>query len=490
MKDRIAKSVFWMTWSKGLIQILSIVSTLFVARLLNPSDYGLIALAGIWTNTIALLAEMGLGTAIVQFQDLDDGELNACFWLTMGMAGTGYLSLYVAAPTIATWFATPMLAEVLRVVGLSLPLVAIRIVPDSLLRKRLAFDRISQAEIVSSVVTLTVLVGMALAGAGVWALVAGVLIMALVQSLVTFWFVRWRPGLRIVGKRLREVLHYSMATLGAKVGWAVYEQTDSFVLGKVSGEIVLGFYSMAMELATLPVNKISVRVNQLASPIMAELQGDLATMRASFLRVMRLVASLTIPLCVGMALVAEDLVLVALTDKWVAAVPLLQVLCFCSLFRSLEVLLPPVLFARYRTTFLFWWTASLLLIMPFAFLAGAAWMGGLGVALAWVVVYPFIMAWMAQEALKELEISWKTIWVQLRSVVRATLVMAAVVVVVHWTFPASDLMERLARLVLASGVGALAYGLVILSSGGLLVREIAEVAGWIFRRSWPLSAEK
>src|SRR5713226_5071608 len=114
MKDRIAKSVYWIVWSRGGIQVLSFISTILVARLLAPSDYGVMALAGIWTATIAMVAEMGLGSAIIQFRDLEDRDLNSCFWLTMGIAGVGYLALYIAAPAIAAWFSSPVLSEVLR----------------------------------------------------------------------------------------------------------------------------------------------------------------------------------------------------------------------------------------------------------------------------------------------------------------------------------------------------------------------------------------
>ena len=160
MKDRIAKSVFWIVWSRGVLQIVSFVATIVVARLLSPADYGLMALAGIWTATLAKVSEMGLGPTIIQFQDLEDRELNACFWLTMCL-GVGYLALYTAAPAIAAWFASPRLLDVLRVVGLSLPLVAVRLVPDSLLRKQLKLDKVSQARIASTVVSIPVVLGMA-----------------------------------------------------------------------------------------------------------------------------------------------------------------------------------------------------------------------------------------------------------------------------------------------------------------------------------------
>jgi O-antigen/teichoic acid export membrane protein len=488
MKDRIAKSVFWVVWSRSAVQLVSFLTTLLVARLLSPADYGLMALVSVWTYAIALIAELGLGVAIVQFPDLEDRELNACFWVTTGTSGIGYLALYASAPAIAAWFASPMLADVLRVAGLSLPLVAVRTVPDGLLRKGLQLDRVSQAEVASMLVTMPVVLGLAWSGAGVWALVAGSLVMPLANTIASFWFVQWWPGLRVGSRRFREILRYSLAALGARVGWVAYQQVDAVVLGKVSGQVVLGSYSMAKQLASVPLEKITVVANQLALPIMAGFQADRSMMRASFLRGLRLVACLTVPLSLGLALMADDFVWVALGEKWVAMVPPLRVLCVLGLIRSVDTLLPPVLFARYRADALFWWTTTLLLIMPFAFWAGAVWMGPVGVALAWVVVYPIVMAWMAREVLRELELPWTTLWEQVRPVTDAALVMAAAVVATRWALPASDPAERLLRLGLTAGLGAAVYGATIMWRAGPVVGEIAQVAGWLLRRPAALHA--
>lgn len=485
VKDRVARSVFWVVWSRGVVQLISFVSTIVVARLLSPTDYGLMALAGIWSYTIALLAELGLGPAIVQFRDLDDRELNTCFWLIIGTTALGYLVLYAAAPGIAAWFNSPMLAPVLRVVGLNLLLVAARTVPDSLLRKRLELDRISQAEIVAVLVTTPVVLSLAWSGAGVWALVTGSLVMPLTQNIVCFWFARWRPGLRVGSRRLVEILRYSVAALGARVSWVVFQQADAFVLGKVGGDVVLGFYSMAKQLATLPVDKVSVVLNQFSLPIMAGFQDDRGALRASFLRALRLAACLTVPSCIGMALVADDLVYFALGDKWVPMVPLLRVLCAFGLVHALAVLLPPVLFARYRAAFVFSWTIGLLLVMPVAFWASAVRFGALGVALALAVVYPIMTARLARRVLTELDVDWKALWRELRAVLGAALVMAACVVVVRSSISGSDWLPRALRLGLGSSLGALVYALTIVWWGGRVGHEIAELAGWLFRQPSP-----
>jgi teichuronic acid exporter len=146
LKIRVARSIFWLALSRGVVQLLSFAATVWVARKLVPADYGVMALAGVFIATSNVLAEMGLGTAIVQFRDLESRELNTCFWITMTLAAIAYAALALGAPVIADWFAVPRLADVLPVLALALPVTACSVVSDSLLRKRLALDRVSQAE--------------------------------------------------------------------------------------------------------------------------------------------------------------------------------------------------------------------------------------------------------------------------------------------------------------------------------------------------------
>jgi O-antigen/teichoic acid export membrane protein len=485
MKDRIAKSVFWIVWSRGGIQLLSFLSTIMVARLLSPKDFGLMALAGIWTYAIALFAEMGFGAAIIKFPDLEEGELSACFWITVGVAIAGYLGLFIAAPMIAVWFSSPHLTNVLRVVGLGLPLEAFRVIPDGLLRQKLKLDKVSQAEFVAAAFTIPLVIGLAWAGVGVWALVAGVLVKPFIQGVVTFWFVRWCPCLKVYGSRLKEVLHFSLATLGARASYVIYQQADVFVFGKLFGAATVGFYSMAFQLAELPASKVSAAVNNLTFPIMAKLQTNPEAMRNSLVRIIRLVVCATLPMCIGMMLVADDLVRVTLGDKWMDAVPLLQVLCICSVVRSGNVLLPPVLRARNRADFLFYYHLTALGIMPLAFWGGAHWLGQIGVPMAWLVVYPFLMIWMAREALKEIGMAWKTFWTALWPMVFATFVMATAIIAVRLGIFVWWGETPLGRLVLSLVVGVGSYSIVLFGMGGPIRQEIKEVIGWMIKRGEP-----
>src|SRR6516164_7134767 len=136
LRTRVARSIFWLAWSRGVVQLVSFATTVLVARILVPADYGVMALASVFVGTANMLAEMGLGTAIIQFRHLERQELNTCFWITLTLATIACAVLSLGARTIATWFGVPELAAVLPVLALSLPLNACSVVSDSLLRKR------------------------------------------------------------------------------------------------------------------------------------------------------------------------------------------------------------------------------------------------------------------------------------------------------------------------------------------------------------------
>jgi O-antigen/teichoic acid export membrane protein len=481
LRARVARSMFWIAWSRGALQILTFATTLLVARILVPADYGVMALAGFWTGTAGMLAEMGLGAAIIQFRDLERREIDTCFWITMILATMGFAALALGAPLIARWFAAPRLADVLPVLALVLPLTACRVVSDSLLRKRLALDRVSQAEVIGGVVTLPVMLGCAVSGLGVWTLVVGSLVGPAVRSIATIAFAPWCPRLRIGGARVNEVVRFSLATVAVKIMWVLREWSNTLVIGKMTGPVTLGLYSMAEELAFLPGSKISTVVNMLGSPMMAELQTNVEAMRAAFYRTVRLTAAITLPTSAGMALVADEMVAALLGPKWLPAVPLLRLLCLYAAVRAIDVLLPPVLFARHRQKFLFWYCLALLAVIPAAAVLGGLWGGAPGVIVFSTPVYCAVMAFMAKETLAEMKGSFYELWSEIWPILAATAAMAVVVLLLREFALAGRPEPGWVGLILLSISGAVTYGAALFAIGSPVIGEGAEVAGWILR---------
>jgi teichuronic acid exporter len=478
LKSRLARSIFWIAWSRGALQLLSFATTILIAHILAPADYGVMAIATIWTTTIGMLAEMGLGTALIQFRDLEREEIDACFWLTMAAAILGYLLLAHAAGEIADWFGTPKLAEVLPIVGLVLPVTACSVVSDSLLRKRLELDRVSQAEIIGGVVTLPIMLGCAMAHMGIWTLVVGALVGPAVRSATTCAFAPWLPRLKVGGERFREVIHFSIATMGVKFLWVLREQADVFVLGKVAGDVTVGIYDMAKQLALLPSTRISSVVNMLSTPVMAELQDDVESMRTALYRATRLTASLALPTAAGVALVADELVDLLLGPKWTTVTPILTLLCVYAAVRSVDVLLPPVLLVRRRQKFLFWYTAVLLFAVPLSALIGALWYGPKGLVICSTPTYCIVMAFMARETLKEISGGFLELWRETWTVFLATAIMALVVETVRRLGLGSGTANFLDLLLLVL-TGIVSYLVALIATRSPVIREGSQILGWV-----------
>jgi len=485
LRTRIARSIFWLAWSRGVLQVCSFATTLLIAHYLMPADYGVMALASFWTGSVGMLAEMGLGAAIIQFRDLDKREINACFWMTMILAILAFAALAVGAPMIARWFAEPRLADVLPVLALVLPVISCRVVSDSLLRKRLALDRVSQAEVIGVVVTLPVMLVCAFKGLGIWTLVVGGLLAPAAQSAATIFFAPWCPGIRVGGVRVKEVVQFSLAAVGVRLLWVLRESSNTLVIGKVAGSGTLGLYSMASDLALLPGSKISAVVNMLSSPMMAALQTDIDAMRAAFYRAVRLTAAIAVPTSAGMALVANEGVAVLLGPNWSPLVPLLQLLCIYAAVRAVDVLLPPVLFARRRQNFLFWYCLVLLIVVPAAAVLGGWWDEAdraAGVIIFSTPVYCAVMAIMAKEALTEIKGSFYQLWREIWPILTATAAMAAAVMLMRaFSIPAQT-EAPLVGLIVLSASGAATYFIVLWAIGSPVIGEGIEVIGWILRR--------
>ena len=440
------------------------------------------ALAGVCTGTAQMLASMGLGGAIIQFRDLDRREIDTCFWIATMLATIAFAVLTLTAPPIARWFATPRLAYVLPVTALLLPLTACSVVSDSLLRKRLALDRVSQAEMIGMGAALPVTLGCAFAGLGVWALVAGWLVATAGRNIATFAFAPWRPGWRVGGRRAKEMLHFSLATLGVNALWAVREQADSLVIGKITGQVTLGFYTMAKDLALLPLNKIAPVINMLSTPVMAELQMDVIAMRAEFYRGVRLTAAVVLPTSIGMALVADQMVAALLGTKWLPAIPIIRLLSLYAAIRAIEPLLTPVLFARHRQQFLFWYFFAQLLAVPAAILVGALWDGASGAVILLIPVSAAFMAMLARVVLAEVQGKFSGLWSQTWPILAATAAMAAVVLVLRTFASAGRVESPFVGLILLSVSGVMTYGAALFAIGSPVIDEGAEVAGWILGR--------
>jgi O-antigen/teichoic acid export membrane protein len=331
-------------------------------------------------------------------------------------------------------------------------------------------------------VTLPAMLVCALAGFGVWALVIGSLTGWVVRSIATFVFAPWLPGFRVGGERAKEMLDFSLTTLGVSILWAFREQADLLVIGKITDQVTVGLYSVAKDLAMLPTAKISTAVNALSAPMMAELQTNITAMRVALYRAVRLTSAIALPTSAGMALVADDMVRVLLGPKWLPAVTVLRWLCVYAAVRAIDVLLPPVLVARRRQRFLFWYFLVLLIAVPTAAALGALWKGAPGAVVIFTPTYCGLMVIIAKEVLAELRGSFLELWLETWPVLAATAAMAAVLLPLRALVLTGEPESPLIELILLVVGGAVTYTGALFAVGKTVIGEGAEIVGWILHR--------
>lgn len=456
LKDQTIRAFLWVSSARMVSQTFSWLISILLARLLLPADFGLVALAWVVVGFLDLINELGIGAAIVQKKDLAPADSHTMFWLSLGAAIVFYGLTYGAAPWIALFFEKEALSSLVRVLALTVILGGMRTVPFNLLTKELVFSKRSVAEFCSVVAGGAVSVTLALSGHGVWSLAYGTLAQQVILTVLVFAFAGWRPRWMFAWERARGLLRFGTAIMSSRVLWYTYISSDAMIVGKLLGDKLLGYYSMAMQLSMLPMQKVTGIVNQVAFPVFSRLQDDREALKTYFLKITRSVALLTFPTMMGLFLVSDSLITTLLTDKWLPAVGIFKLLCVSGALKSIDAIIPNLLMAKGKPEAVVRYNIVCLLTLPPAFLVGS-WFGLTGVGYAWIVTYPFVSAYLYRSGLGEAGISLGEYLGTLKPAVMASVIMAAGVML----FQTADLVwygrNLYVTLIGACMVGAIVY---------------------------------
>jgi PST family polysaccharide transporter len=453
MDRSLAHSLGWRAATNWGSQILSWASLLIVARLLAPKDFGIAAMAVILWPYLRYLGEFGIPQTLVTLRDLSEDQLAQLNTIAF-MLGVGCfaISCFLAGP-MAAFFRTPALAPVVIVTCIGLIPLGFRAVPEGLLNKEMRFGLLSWFEAVRSIVAAAATLAMAYFGWGYWALVGGNLLATFVRSAM---IVVVRPHRFAVPRisSLQRPLEFGRQVLVSVVAWSSYERLDNATAGRVLGRGALGLYAMAWNLATIPLEKITSLVTTILPSYLAAVQKEPAALRRYLHTLTEAIALTTFPAAIGLALVARELVALALGQKWEGAVVPLQVLSVYVAFRSVVALLYTVLTAVGKTRFVMWNELSALVILPSAFYIGSHWGIG-GIAWGWVAGYPLVALPLYWKTLKTIGMQIRDYLNAVRPALSGTLVMVAGVQFLKRVMPTDR--SVLFRLVAEIGVGAIGY---------------------------------
>lgn len=390
LRKRVMSGLFWTATARFALQFVSWCITIFVIRLLSPQDYGLMELAGVFVSFLAMISEFGLGAAIVQRKILTQSDLKAIFGFILCFSLLFSVLLLVAAPFIANLYNEPKLKLIIWLLSLTFIFSGFSAVPQGLLLRKQEYRKIAIIDFVSGICGALTTLLFAIYGMGVWSLVAGMLatrIIFMVGCQLVQPFLHL-PLFKIKG--MGSIFVFSGHVVTARIVWYIYSSAAaSLIIGKILGKEILGLYGVGLNLASLPMEKVGGILNQVAFPAFSSIQNDPLLAGAHFLKAIRVLAIITIPICWGISSIAYEITDVFLGDKWAGAAFPIQVIALCVPLRLIRNLMYPAMLGLGRSDINLSIEIVAAVIMTLSFLAATSW-GLEGVTLVWVLVFPFV----------------------------------------------------------------------------------------------------
>ena len=314
--------------AQGVTFIVSIV----LARLLDPKVYGTVALVTVFTAILQVFVDSGFGNALVQKKNADNIDFSTVFFFNITVCTALYLIMFFCAPFIASFYKMPELTPVVRVMSLTLIISGVKNIQQSYVSKNLLFKKFFFATLGGTIGAAFIGIGMAYAGFGVWAIVAQNLFNQLVDTIILWVTVKWRPQLVFSFKRLKGLFSYGWKLLVSSLLDTGYNNLRQLIIGKLYTAKDLSFFNKGQSFPNMIVTNINSSIDSVLLPTMSAEQDDKSRVRAMTRRAIKTSTYIMMPLMMGLAVCAEPLVSLILTDKWLPCVPFLRIFCFTYAF--------------------------------------------------------------------------------------------------------------------------------------------------------------
>jgi teichuronic acid exporter len=346
---RAASAGFWSAVDVLARQGVQFVTSVILARLLAPSDFGIIALASFFSSLAQVLLQGGLTTALIQRQDTSRDEESAAFWINLIVSAVVSLLLLATAPAIAVFYGHPILAPLMWAAAAQVMLTALGAVHAALLSRRLAFVALAKVGVASALLSGAVGLFAAYSGAGVWAL-AWQGVIATASYSVGLWIVGdWTPNLRFRFADIRQLFGFGAWLSVASVLDVVYTQGFSLLVGKLHGVRELGLYNRASSTQLLPSTVLSLIISRVALPLFVPRVDDRDATRRGMRMAISVAMLFNVPIMVGLALLPNLVIGVLFGNQWLSGAPILRILAISGLFYPLHVINLHVLLAQGRS---------------------------------------------------------------------------------------------------------------------------------------------
>lgn len=336
LESRTVRGIGWSATARVVQLLMSILISAILARLLTPSDFGLIAMVLVFSNFVAIFAGIGLTAAIVQKPEISDETLSSSFWVNVGLGALVTVALAASAPLIAAFYSEPRLTPLVVFISATFFITSFSNVSFALLTKRMNFKAIAIISVCATGASGIIGVFLAFSGYGVWSLAWYTVLASVFTAVLTLIYARWVPHFLLGLQHVKGLLGFGANLTG--FGFVNYfaQNMDNLLVGRFLGSAALGFYNLAFNLLVLPVTSISNVVGNVMFPALSIIQHDKQLVRDAYVRANRYVAAVSFPLMIWLLVAAPQLVRVIYGPKWIPVIPLIQIFALAGLEQSVE----------------------------------------------------------------------------------------------------------------------------------------------------------
>lgn len=360
-------------------------STIVLARLLTPRDYGLIAMVSAVTNFVTMFNDMGLSFATIQKADVNHAQISTLFWLNVLM-GFGLFVLTAALSPVVAWFyGEPRLTWITLALSFNFLCTGLTVQHLALLRRQMRFGAVAIVEILSLAVGIAVGIVAAFYGCRYWALVLMQLAMSITGTVVLWGVCRWRPGLPVHKSGISSMVHFGLNVTGFGIVNYFSRNLDSVLIGRFCGSAVLGLYSNAYKLLLWPLDYIRGPLTLVAMPALSHLQNDPVRYRRYYYKLLSLLALMSTPLIIFLAVCSDNVIRLLLGEQWAGAAILFKIMAFAGFIQVIMGTSGLVLLSSGQSGRYFKAGFFNSLFMVASFIIGLQW-GALGVATSYAIV--------------------------------------------------------------------------------------------------------
>lgn len=319
--------------TRGIAFVVQIV----LARLLDPTDYGVLSLLTIFINLSQVFVQSGFNKALVQRNDVTEKDYSSVFYISLSVACVMYGVLFFSAPFISEFYNMPQLTSVLRVLAIILVPGAFNSIQNAKIMKEMRFKQLMRCTLISVVLSGIVGIVMAYYGFGVWALVGQQISNQVSICLIMLVVVKWRPRLVFEFSRVKVLFSFGWKILCSNLIDTAYQELRSLVIGKKYDSATLGYYNKGKQFPSLIINNVTAAIQSVMLPALSKEQDDKARMKAMMRRSIVTSSFFSFPFMAGLAAIAEPMISLLLTDKWLPCVPYLRVYCFTYAFHPVHI---------------------------------------------------------------------------------------------------------------------------------------------------------